>query len=79
MSFLKQPAFSIDTIRKTQADIAPYIHRTPVLTCAYFDKLYKARIRFKCENLQKAGAFKARGAANAVFKLSENEAAAGVA
>lgn len=79
MSFLKQPAYALDTIRKVQADIAPYIHRTPVLTCSYFDHLYNARIRFKCENLQKAGAFKARGAAHAVFKLSEAGAAAGVA
>lgn len=79
MSFLKQPAFSLDTIRKTQADIAPYIHRTPVLTCSYFDAWYKTRIRFKCENLQKAGAFKARGAANAVLKLSKERAKAGVA
>lgn len=79
MSFIEQPVFSLEAIRKAQADIAPYIHRTPVLTSSYFDRLYGARIRFKCENLQKAGAFKARGAANAVFALSEKEARAGVA
>jgi threonine dehydratase len=79
MSFLKKPEFGLDTIRKVQADIAPYIHRTPVLTSTYFNSSYNTRIRFKCENLQKAGAFKARGAANAVFRLGQKEAGAGVA
>ncbi len=61
--------------------IRPYAHRTPVLTCAGLDALALARGRlfFKCENLQKAGAFKFRGACNAVFSLSEKEAAKGVA
>lgn len=47
----------------------PYIHRTPVLTSELLDELTGARLFFKCENLQKAGAFKARGAVNAVFSL----------
>lgn len=59
--------------------IKPYIHRTPVLTSSYLDELSGARIFFKCENLQKAGAFKARGACNAVFGLDEVAAAKGVA
>ena len=60
--------------------IAPYIHRTPVLTSSFFDKLVGAKLFFKCENLQKAGAFKARGASNAVFGLAEDVAKkAGVA
>ena len=59
--------------------IRPYIHRTPVLTSTYLNGLTGAELFFKCENLQKAGAFKARGASNAVFGLTENEAANGVA
>lgn len=59
--------------------IAPFVHRTPVLTSAYLDELAGARLFFKCENFQKAGAFKARGASNAVFGLSNAQAAKGVA
>jgi threonine dehydratase len=59
--------------------ITPYIHRTPVLTSSYLNQLSGAEIFFKCENLQKVGAFKARGACNAVFGLSDADAAAGVA
>jgi len=59
--------------------IKPYIHRTPVLTSRFINELVGAELFFKCENLQKAGAFKARGASNAVFGLSDEEAAKGVA
>ncbi|MBK8165533.1 MAG: pyridoxal-phosphate dependent enzyme [bacterium] len=59
--------------------IAPHIHRTPVVTCAALDELCGARLFLKCENLQKVGAFKARGATNAVLSLSDDEAARGVA
>lgn len=59
--------------------IKPYIHRTPVLTSTYFNELTGAELFFKCENYQKAGAFKVRGASNAVFGLSDAEAARGVA
>lgn len=59
--------------------IRPHIHRTPVLTSTYLDDLAGAKLFFKCENLQKAGAFKARGASNAVFGLTDEEAANGVA
>ncbi len=59
--------------------IAPYIHRTPVLTSTYFNDLTGAELFFKCENFQKAGAFKVRGASNAVFGLSDEDAARGVA
>ncbi len=59
--------------------IAPYIHRTPVLTSSYLNGLTGAELFFKCENFQKAGAFKARGASNAVFGLTEEQAAKGVA
>jgi threonine dehydratase len=59
--------------------IAPYVRRTPVLTSDRLDEAAGGRLFFKCENLQHVGAFKARGAANAVFALSEAEAARGVA
>jgi threonine dehydratase len=59
--------------------IKPYIHRTPILTSQYLNSLTGAELFFKCENLQKAGAFKARGASNAVFGLSDAQAAHGVA
>jgi len=59
--------------------IRPYIHRTPVLTCATLDHQIGAEIYFKCENFQRAGTFKARGACNAVFSLSAEEARRGVA
>jgi threonine dehydratase len=58
--------------------IKPYIHRTPILTSSYFNDLTGAQLFFKCENFQKAGAFKVRGATNAVFGLSEEEAKNGV-
>ncbi len=58
--------------------IKPHIHRTPVLTSSYFNDLVGAELFFKCENFQKAGAFKVRGASNAVFGLSEDEASNGV-
>ena len=58
--------------------IKPYIHRTPVLTSSYLNELTGAELFFKCENFQKAGAFKVRGACNAVFGLSDEDAAKGV-
>ncbi len=59
--------------------IRPYIHKTPVLTSSFINGLVGAELFFKCENFQKAGAFKARGASNAVFGLSDAQAAKGVA
>lgn len=58
--------------------IRPYIHRTPVLTSTYLNELTGAELFFKCENFQKAGAFKVRGASNAVFGLSDADAEKGV-
>jgi threonine dehydratase len=59
--------------------IKGYIHRTPVMTSAGIDERAGARLFFKCENFQKVGAFKARGAMNAVLSLSEAERERGVA
>lgn len=58
--------------------ITPHIHRTPILTSRFLNELVGGEIFFKCENFQKAGAFKVRGACNAVFGLSDAEAARGV-
>jgi threonine dehydratase len=66
-------------ITAAAARIAPYIVRTPVLTNAGLDAAFGGKLFFKCENLQAAGAFKTRGACNAVFSLDESEAAHGVA
>ncbi len=69
---------SLADIRAAAARIAPYAHRTPVLTCASLDAITGANLFFKCENFQKAGAFKFRGACNAVFSLPDDAAARGV-
>lgn len=59
--------------------IRPHIHKTPVLTSRHLDQLTGAELFFKCENFQKAGVFKARGASNAVFSLSDDMLEKGVA
>ncbi len=69
----------LDIIRAAAERIAPYIHRTPVMTSEAVDALCGASVFFKCENLQKAGAFKIRGATNAVLSLPHESAARGVA
>jgi threonine dehydratase len=66
------------SILDAHARIAPRIHRTPVLTSASLDAMTGARLFFKCENLQKTGSFKIRGASNAILALSEAEAAHGI-
>ncbi len=68
----------LEAIRAAHLRIAPYVHRTPVFTCASLDERAGAKLFFKCENLQKAGSFKIRGATNAVFSLTPEEAARGV-
>ena len=70
---------SADTIDAAAARISGIAHRTPVLTCATLDGFSKASLFFKCENLQKVGAFKFRGALNAVRSLPPAEAKKGVA
>jgi threonine dehydratase/serine racemase len=74
---MEGPTFS--DILAAAERIRPYVHRTPVVTCGAVDRLAGARVRFKCENLQKVGAFKARGATNAVLSLTDEEARRGVA
>jgi threonine dehydratase len=68
-----------DDVIEAHDRVRPHIHRTPVLTSSYLNALTGAQLFFKCENFQKAGAFKVRGASNAVFGLSDEMAKNGVA
>ena len=70
---------NLSELRAAARRIAPFVHRTPILTSRTIDTRIGARVYFKCENLQKTGAFKIRGATNAVFLLSERHASKGVA
>jgi len=67
------------TILDAAKRIAPFINRTPVLTSGTLDRIFNAGFFFKCENFQKIGAFKARGASNAVLSLPKDQLARGVA
>ena len=69
---------TLDDIRAAARRIEPHVHRTPVLTCQAIDDAAGCEVFLKCENLQKVGAFKARGASNAVFSLTNAEADHGV-
>lgn len=68
----------IQDIREAAERIAPHIHHTPIMTSRTINAMFGAEIFFKCENLQKVGAFKARGAVNAVMQLDEKTARCGV-
>ncbi|MDF2618613.1 MAG: Pyridoxal-5-phosphate-dependent protein beta subunit [Xanthobacteraceae bacterium] len=70
---------TLEDMLAARGRIEPHIHRTPVLTSRMLNELTGAELFFKCESFQKAGAFKARGASNAVFGLSDAQAAKGVA
>jgi threonine dehydratase len=72
-------SLNLDAIRAAHERIRPYIHRTPVLTSSRLDEASAASLFFKCENFQKVGAFKVRGATNAVFALDDETAQRGVA
>ncbi|MDP1546367.1 MAG: pyridoxal-phosphate dependent enzyme [Anaerolineales bacterium] len=69
---------TLTDIQQAAGRIQPYAHRTPVFTNESLNKKVGAQVFLKCENLQKVGAFKFRGATNAVFSLTEEEAACGV-
>jgi threonine dehydratase len=73
---MEEPSFA--DVRAAAERIRPYVHRSPVMTSQRINRAAGAQLFFKCENLQKTGAFKARGASNAVFSLPEARAAAGV-
>ena len=67
-----------EAIVAAHARIAPRIHRTPVLTSVSLNAIAGAQLFFKCENLQKTGSFKIRGASNSILSLSESEASRGI-
>jgi len=71
-------AVDLAAVRAAHARIAAEVVHTPVMTCRALDAAIGAKLHFKCENFQEVGAFKARGAANAVFSLTAAEAARGV-
>ena len=71
-------SLTLDDIRTAAQRIKPYIHRTPILTNESLNRRTGAQVFLKCENLQKVGAFKFRGACNAVFSLDDEEATQGV-
>lgn len=64
---------SLTDIEKAYSIISPHINKTPVLTSNTFNKLSSKELFFKCENLQKTGAFKARGALNAILKAKDQD------
>jgi threonine dehydratase len=69
---------TLQDIQRARERIKPYAHRTPVLTCESLNQRVGAQVFLKCENFQKVGAFKFRGACNAVYSLSNAEAGRGV-
>jgi threonine dehydratase len=71
------PHVTLRDVEKAAERIAPHVHRTPVLRSTRIDSMVGARVFFKYESFQKVGAFKARGATNAVLSLSDDEAQAG--
>jgi threo-3-hydroxy-L-aspartate ammonia-lyase len=71
-------AIGIEDVRAAAARLKERIHRTPVITSRSFDDLCGCRVFFKCENLQRAGAFKIRGALNKLLTLTEEERSRGV-
>jgi threonine dehydratase len=69
---------TFDAILEARERIRPYIHRTPVITSRLFDEAAGRRVFFKCENLQRAGVFKMRGATNKIRSLTDEERGRGV-
>jgi len=69
---------TLTDIQRAAERIGPYVHRTPVLTNQSLNQQVRARVYLKCENMQKVGAFKFRGACNAVYSLSDEQAKRGV-
>jgi len=77
-AIISAPIISADSVRQAADRIAPYAQRTPVLRARGIDTLANATLAFKCENFQRAGAFKFRGACNSVWALNDATAARGV-
>jgi threonine dehydratase len=75
----KIPSPTLADIQEAASRIAPHIHRTPIMRCTAIDEMLGASLHFKCENLQKVGAFKFRGACNTVLSLSDGDLENGIA
>src|SRR5919106_3636584 len=75
---MSTPDVTLDDVRAAAVRIAPYIHRTPLFDSATLSRLTRTKLGLKAENLQRTGAFKARGALNAVLRLSAEERERGV-
>jgi threonine dehydratase len=75
---LETPKTGAEALAAARVRVAPFVHLTPVMTSRRLNAISGAELHFKCENLQRAGAFKVRGAFNAVMSLSDAEAAGGV-
>src|SRR5580704_18985118 len=69
---------TLKDVQEAAVRIRPRVHRTPVQTCETFDRMTGSRLFFKCENFQKVGAFKFRGACNAIMSLTPAQAQRGV-
>lgn len=69
---------TLKDVKEAVKRVSPYAHNTPVLTSSTIDKMLEASVYFKCENFQRMGAFKYRGASNAILQLSDEERARGV-
>ena len=69
---------TLDDIKAAHARIRPFIHKTPVMTSTLLNEQFNCQLFFKCENFQKVGAFKFRGATNAVMSLTSEEKRKGV-
>ncbi len=69
---------TIDLIKEASVRIAGHVHRTPVIISRSFNEVAGCEVFFKCENLQRAGAFKVRGATNKILSLTDDEKHRGV-
>lgn len=78
MNAAVQPMPTREDLARARARLLGKVHRTPLVSSGALSERAGVELRFKCENLQRAGAFKARGATNAVFALDEDDAACGV-
>lgn len=79
MTDMVSQAIDLQDLREAHERIAPYIHRTPVARSRQLNELFGCELYFKCENMQRIGAFKIRGASNAVLSLSDDDIKKGVA
>ena len=70
---------TLDELKEARERVRPFVHKTPVLSSQLINKIIGAELFFKCENFQKVGAFKFRGAINAVLQLNESDRVKGVA